>query len=262
MKKCGRCQIVKEDGDFSPSQLVRSGGVCRPCCTEKARKYREENMDKVRAYEKEYRPKYLEEHKEEKKASNRAYYEENKDRIKTQTKEYREENIEWALEYAKQYYQDNKEELKERAREHREEYKPRRNELQNEARKNNPFEKLKHNVSNLIRITIQRQGSSKAGNSIIDHLGYSIEQLKNHLESLFEPWMTWNNWSKYDPNIWDDNNSTTWTWQLDHIIPQSDLPYNSMTDDNFKRCWDLSNLRPYSAKLNSIDGANRIRHIR
>lgn len=28
-----------------------------------------------------------------------------------------------------------------------------------------------------------------------------------------------------------------------------------MEDDNFKRCWALENLRPYSAKQNIIDGA-------
>ena len=49
-------------------------------------------------------------------------------------------------------------------------------------------------------------------------------------------------------------------WHIDHIIPQSLLPYSSMEDDNFKKCWALSNLRPLSAKQNLLDGANRIRH--
>ena len=56
---------------------------------------------------------------------------------------------------------------------------------------------------------------------------------------------------------WDDNDISTWTWQLDHIIPQSKLSYTSMEDDNFKKCWDLSNLRPYSAKKNILDGDRR-----
>lgn len=72
--------------------------------------------------------------------------------------------------------------------------------------------------------------------------------------------MNWNNQGTYNVQTWDSNDSTTWTWQLDHIIPQSDLPYISMEDNNFKKCWSLNNLRPLSAKQNLLDGATRIRH--
>lgn len=34
------------------------------------------------------------------------------------------------------------------------------------------------------------------------------------------------------------------TWQIDHIIPQSKLPYFTLEDENFKKCWALENLRP------------------
>lgn len=44
------------------------------------------------------------------------------------------------------------------------------------------------------------------------------------------------------------------------IIPQSCFSYTNMNEENFKKCWTLDNLRPYSAKLNSIDGCNRTRH--
>jgi hypothetical protein len=72
--------------------------------------------------------------------------------------------------------------------------------------------------------------------------------------------MNWDNQGAYNSKTWDDNDKSTWKWQLDHIIPQSDLPYTSMQDENFKKCWALSNLRPYSAKQNSIDGARGTRH--
>jgi len=65
---------------------------------------------------------------------------------------------------------------------------------------------------------------------------------------------------KYNILTWNDKDYTTWTWQLDHIIPRSNLPYSSMTDENFKKCWALENLRPYSAKLNLLDGVMIIRH--
>jgi len=69
--------------------------------------------------------------------------------------------------------------------------------------------------------------------------------------------MTWKNYGSYCVNLWDDNDCSTWTWNIDHIIPQSKLPYISMDDDNFKICWALENLRPLSAKQNLIDGNKR-----
>ena len=73
--------------------------------------------------------------------------------------------------------------------------------------------------------------------------------------------MNWNNRGIYKVNTWQDNDVSTWKWNIDHIIPQSCLPYTSMEDDNFKKCWALENLRPYSAKLNVLDGVLRARHI-
>ena len=72
--------------------------------------------------------------------------------------------------------------------------------------------------------------------------------------------MTWNNQGVYIPKIWNDQDPATWKWQIDHIIPQSDLPYTSMEDDNFKRCWSFENLRPLNAKQNFQDGILRKRH--
>lgn len=72
--------------------------------------------------------------------------------------------------------------------------------------------------------------------------------------------MSWNNYGAYRRSVWDDNDPSTWTWQIDHIIPQSDLPYQSMEDEKFKICWSLTNLRPYSSKQNLLDGVQRNRH--
>lgn len=59
---------------------------------------------------------------------------------------------------------------------------------------------------------------------------------------------------------WDEKDSSTWTWQIDHIKPQSLFDYKSMEDDEFNQCWALENLRPYSSKQNWLDGINRTRH--
>ena len=109
-------------------------------------------------------------------------------------------------------------------------------------------------ISDTIRRALLREGSSKEGQSIFNHLPYTLEELIAHLETLFEPWMTWDNWGQYKPSTWNNNDQSTWTWQIDHIIPQVAFPYSSMTDANFQKCWALDNLRPLSAKQNVQDG--------
>jgi hypothetical protein len=88
-----------------------------------------------------------------------------------------------------------------------------------------------------------------------------IEELKEYLEKQFSlpgnECMSWQNQGKYNPKTWKDDDISTWVWNIDHIIPQSKLPYTSMEEDNFKICWALENLRPYSAKQNIMDGNRR-----
>lgn len=157
-------------------------------------------------------------------------------------------------------------ELKRRKKERQKKYyqseigKYKRNKYIKNKKENNISFKLRINVSCAIAGALKRKGASKQGKSILNYLSYSFEDLKNHLESLFEPWMNWSNWGLYNATSWDDDNSVTWTWQIDHIIPQSDLLYLSLGDENFKKVWALANLRPLSAKQNCLDGCTKIRH--
>lgn len=114
--------------------------------------------------------------------------------------------------------------------------------------------KLRSRISWSVRFMLTNNKANKCGESILKYLAYSIEELKTHIESQFEPWMSWNNWGPYNKKTWNDNDSSTWVWHIDHMISQSDLPYNSMEHPNFQKCWALENLRPYSAKQNVLDG--------
>lgn len=132
---------------------------------------------------------------------------------------------------------------------------------QNKNNKTSSIEKLKKNVSSSVLKFLKCKNSSKENKSVWKFLSYSPKELKNHLEKLFESWMTWDNQGVYNPTIWDDNNPTTWKWQLDHIIPHSTFNYDSMEHPDFQKCWALSNLRPLKAKENVMDGAKKLRHI-
>jgi len=123
-----------------------------------------------------------------------------------------------------------------------------RNAWQNESRKN-PINKLRGVVNTLINSQITK---FKINDPFLDlsfrikYLPYTLEQLKLHLEELFEPWMTWDN---HGPA-----SLTKRTWQIDHIIPQSLLPFDSFTHPNFLKCWSLENLRPLEARENLRKG--------
>lgn len=82
--------------------------------------------------------------------------------------------------------------------------------------------------------------------AVFDNLPYTSEELVKHLEAQWESWMNWDNYGKHDP--------TRKTWQIDHIIPQSKLKFSSFDEDNFKKLWALSNLRPLETVANMKKG--------
>lgn len=85
-------------------------------------------------------------------------------------------------------------------------------------------------------------------------LPYTVENLKRHIEWQFESWMTWNNRGRYKVGEWNDEDISTWRWQLDHIIPQNCFWFTSVKDELFQKCWALDNIRPLSAKMNYQKG--------
>lgn len=127
-------------------------------------------------------------------------------------------------------------------------------------RETDPIFRLRSNISRHIGYALKQNGSSKNGISFIKNLPYSFDELKLHIEALFEPWMSWENQGRYGAKEWDDNDPSTWKWQLDHIRPHSTFYYETIDCDEFKNCWSLSNLRPLSAKQNNLDGTRRARH--
>lgn len=192
---------------------------------------------------------------------NKLYYEKNKGKILITRGLYYEENREEIIVKNSDYSKDNRETRREYERSRRSANKVKINKVKSDyekqKRQNNPSHKLRKNVSRLVNFALFKNNSKKNNLSILNFLSYSMEELKLHLERQFEYWMTWDNYGSYDVGSWNDNNSETWTWQLDHIVPQSKLPYISMQDENFKKCWSLENLRPLSAKKNIIDGNRR-----
>ncbi|MEK6882420.1 MAG: hypothetical protein AABY22_22560 [Nanoarchaeota archaeon] len=81
----------------------------------------------------------------------------------------------------------------------------------------------------------------KMGKHWEDLVNYKLNDLMIHLESKFQPGMSWQNYGKYG-------------WHIDHIKPISLFKYNSYDDQEFKDCWSLNNLQPLWAKENLSKG--------
>jgi hypothetical protein len=86
--------------------------------------------------------------------------------------------------------------------------------------------------------------NAKSGHTT-ELLGCSIEELRNHLERLFLPGMSWDNYGMHG-------------WHIDHIIPVS---YFDFTDpEQQKRAWHYTNLQPLWAEDN-LKKSNKIQEV-
>jgi hypothetical protein len=160
-------------------------------------------------------------------------------------------------EYFRTYWQQHPDDIRANNRKYK---KSKKAKITAKNLRKNPAIKLRQNISTNIGYHLRVKNSSKYNKSILQALPYTIQELKKYIEQQFEPWMTWENYGLYDAKTWKDDDQSTWTWQLDHIIPHSTFDYTSMEDQSFKDCWAFNNLRPLSAKQNLLDGVKRIRH--
>lgn len=228
-RKCSRCNEIKIEQDhfyyINKNRGKEYDIYCKLCAKIKSKIARIKNPEYMKIYNQ----------KPEVKFKKKLIEEKNK------------QNILW-LEKRKLTFKKSLDKNKEKRRLKRqtEEFKHKRRISKRQRKLNNPLLKLRENISNAILRALKKGKSNKAGYSILQFLGYTIFDLKQHLTNQFDQYMSWNNYGSY--------------WHIDHIIPQSDLPYANMKDHNFKLCWALNNLRPLEAKQNIIDGVRRIRH--
>lgn len=99
-----------------------------------------------------------------------------------------------------------------------------------------PMYRLSHNISSQIRQSLSQGKQGEAWEKIV---GFTLNQLVHHLESLFEDGMTWENYGE---------------WQIDHRKPRSWFKFETIDDPAFRECWLLSNLQPKWAGENIAKG--------
>jgi ATP-dependent 26S proteasome regulatory subunit len=157
-------------------------------------------------------------------------YEQNKESyLKTQRK-YKEDNKEVLSNKRKTYYVLNKTKISKKNSEY----------IKNRLKKDVVF-KLRKNISSLIREAFKNSKVNK-GSKTHQILGCSYDDFKKHIESLWQPWMNWDNYGNPKDGIFEPNK----TWDIDHIIPLS----TTKTEDDVIRLNHYTNLQPLCSYYN------------
>ena len=204
MAKCKSCHKIYNQNMYKKHQEKRV----------KAKKeYRQVNHDKVLESSKKSYQKHRDKRLKEKKLELKLYPEKIKQRRREQYIKHREKRLLEVKEYAK----DNKDKIRKRNAEY----------TINKYHNDTHF-KIKMNLSRRLRQFIK-----KNGNSTVDFIGCSIQDVKVHLEKQFTSGMSWDNYGK---------------WHIDHIIPCASF---DLTDpEQQKKCFHYSNLQPLWASDN------------
>lgn len=106
------------------------------------------------------------------------------------------------------------------------------------ARRNNPQTIVHERVSRLMAFALTEVGSLKRS-ATFDLLGYTPDDLRQHIERQFVKGMSWENRKE---------------WQLDHIVPMN----TAKTEEDVIRLNCLSNLRPMWSKANNQKNGRRL----
>lgn len=85
--------------------------------------------------------------------------------------------------------------------------------------------KIADKLRNKIRVALKRKNSKKAY-TVMELIGCTISELKNHLESTFQDGMTWDNYGE---------------WHIDHIKPCSSFNLENVEEQ--KKCFHYTNLQ-------------------
>lgn len=118
-----------------------------------------------------------------------------------------------------------------------EKYKIKESEWRKQRRRTDKKFALSNNMRVAIWQTIRGHKNGRKWQRLV---GYSVDDLKKHLERQFQPGMSWDNYGD---------------WHIDHRTPISVFNYETPEHEDFKRCWALENLQPMWAKENIIKNA-------
>lgn len=215
--------------------------------TAKWRKERKENPDKFKERSRIYRQNNPEAVQKQNDRS-RDYYAANREKMVESERLRRKNNADVIRQREKarakspsrkamsaKYREANREALAEKARNDRQ-TDPDRFKVYDQRRYSQTKFRLTRSLNAAVRRHIKQFDANYSGRNRRHSVGWSTNDLVEHMISLFEEGMSWENWGE---------------WQIDHVIPIAAVPVESDDDPVFKELWSLSNLAPLWAPDNN-----------
>ena len=165
-----------------------------------------------------------------KKIADKKWRDNNKECLSLKHKKWSEKN----RDHLNDYHQKWREKNIDKHREYKRKYEKHRKDT-------DPLYKLISNFRTAIYQVLKESNVEKNGH-YFDILGYTPEELINHLEKQFTEGMTWDNYGEF---------------HVDHKLPISSFNIKEIGDEEFMKCWSLDNLQPMWGEEN-IRKSNKI----
>lgn len=201
-------------------------GVCCECDKIKSKSYKEANKESIR----EQRKKYASENREAVTAAHKNWRQANREKLNARRRERRSNDLHRYLSKEREYHSVNRDRIRESRREYYRVYATRR-------RANDPTYKVHTRMRDFNRRCVEAIKGVKNWRTA-DALGYTPQQLREHLESLWEDGMSWDNYGE---------------WHIDHVKSISSFVSEGVTDVSVINA--MSNLQPLWAFDNLSKGA-------
>ncbi len=221
MKRCIKCKCLVPLDSFRIDRRTKDGrqGRCKACSKMSDAKFRQRNSGSIKIQQK-------------------SHYAENSDRIKARAKQWEKDNPEYVCLRKKRYREENKDRIAENDKKYRIRNKDKLNCYMANYRKtrlaSDPDFQASASMHRILHRTM-RQTTGMKTKRTFELLGYTATDLRDHLESQFQPGMTWGNRGE---------------WHIDHIKPISLFIKEGETDpsvinalSNLQPLWALDNLR-------------------
>jgi len=234
MKTCSKCGVEKPVNEFQERPDTKDGlrSECKACISarNKARYYA--NAEQVKAKQREWNAR----NKDKKREAGRKWALENPDKVKASHKKWAANNPDKARAKIRRWAKNNPDKVREKSKRWREANPEKAKEVSRRGSRkiwDSPMGRLNGIISSAIRRTLKGAKSRRHWEELV---GYSVDELRAHIEKQFDANMDWENQGSY--------------WEIDHIIPIYAFNFQSTEHADFKRAWALKNLRPLARPEN------------
>jgi len=236
-KHCKKCNQTKPISEFHNNKANKDGKTyrCKVCGTEAAKKWNKENWDRHR------------------KNTNR-WVKNNRDRVLIHSRRMEKKRVGYHKTKHADYFATKQKQNPELyflkcqadnccnfyySKSGGSQAKYCSNTCQNRMNHKNYYSTIEVKLSTAMRVGIKKGLKTKKEDRTFKILGYTLNDLMQHLSSKFSKGMSFENYGQ---------------WHIDHIRPIASFNFDSVEHPDFKKCWALNNLQPLWAKDNLSKG--------